>query len=725
MRHSQRVIRWISWATPVVLLACGNGKTPCVPASNCMVASVAGDFSCTMTPAPDGTACGDIKGPCGAPTCAKGVCKQQNVGASCVTPEGNCTLATGTCDSAGVCNSSPKPAGAACTADGGGCLSDQGNCDGNGTCTPNLKPVGSLCAGSCALSACDAQGACIAPATCNVHPSSCPAGSGCNVGAGDCVSGICTSDGTCRPGLAQAGAPCSGESGCRYEGTCDGKGKCGGKPREAGMPCGYQGPCAAPECDGQGGCKVVPYASGTPCPTKLGACFLANGACDGSGKCVPSQLPAGAKCTFDNTWTDKYGGNVWQNGNPCLEGACSPSGVCQPKALVGAVCGKDDPCLVGGTCDASGLCSGSVQVGASCGGAPGKCKAMRCQADGSCQPAPLTGSACDTGDPCLTQGKCDASGACVGTVAVGASCGDSPEACHVRTCGKSGACETVVAVGATCKPLNPCRSGTCASDGTCQAGAVLPGAPCPTGDPCKSGTCDDTGDCKMLIQTGKKIPVDSNGNTCTCLADGICQKQCSKGEACGGLCGGPGTCDATGHCLTPAVAGQVCPDWVAFGTSACADSCTCNGKGGIDVALHPWGSACVSGSTCPPGGVCQGGWCSSLPAESWVCDDGNLCTQDSCASGTCKHKPVEWVTKCGGAGCSPSECAAGACKAGATNSLCVSDCDMNCSMLEDRPCRSCKADYAADGCPCLCSPTPDGTSCGVGLVCKTGQCILK
>jgi hypothetical protein len=121
---------------------------------------------------------------------------------------------------------------------------------------------------------------------------------------------------------------------------------------------------------------------------------------------------------------------------------------------------------------------------------------------------------------------------------------------------------------------------------------------------------------------------------------------------------------------------------------------------------------CDDANLCTTGDHCSGGKC--LPAAAPSCDDGNPCTTDSCQPGVgCIHTANAAPCEDGNVCTSPDKCSGGECVAGPP---------ANCS--DGNPCTedSCDAEagcaYAATSAAC-----EDGDVCTVGDSCSAGQCI--
>lgn len=150
--------------------------------------------------------------------------------------------------------------------------------------------------------------------------------------------------------------------------------------------------------------------------------------------------------------------------------------------------------------------------------------------------------------------------------------------CHEATC-ISGNCHTkAINQGLTCNSGNPCSGDATCYDGVC-LGFPLTGTSCPTGNVCASGTCS------------------------------------------------AGTC-----IITPLPYGTSCPTGNVCESGTCSDG-TCLG------APLPDGAICGASSIFCTVLECLNRTCTST---SITCDDGNICTLDSCdqANGLCTHIPL-------------------------------------------------------------------------------------
>ena len=167
---------------------------------------------------------------------------------------------------------------------------------------------------------------------------------------------------------------------------------------------------------------------------------------------------------------------------------------------------------------------------------------------------------------------------------------------------------------------------------------------CDDGNPCTTGVCALYAQCKYI----------PNGDDCeddnACTSDERCTggecvgeaKECDDGLVCtqdfcdeGGECGwapAPGECDDGTQCTQ----GDHCDGGACVGgvLKSCddANACTkdlCNATSGecTNEQLEE-GDLCEDGDFCSVGDSCQAGAC--VPGIPLNCDDGELCTDDSC-----------------------------------------------------------------------------------------------
>jgi len=225
-----------------------------------------------------------------------------------------------------------------------------------------------------------------------------------------------------------------------------------------------------------------------------------------------------------------------------------------------------------------------------------------------------------------------------------------------------------------------------------------------------------------------------DGNTCTTDAcdalAGTCNytnlpdlTSCSDGN----LCNGDEVCVAgVCHLGTP----LVCVD---------GNPCTnnlCDPASGCQFPNYPDLTPCADADQCNGTEFCLAGVCTpGLPA---VCNDNNVCTNDSCDPAIgCVFTPVPDATPCPDTdACNGAEtCVAGLCTPGlplVCNDLnaCTADtCDatLGCVFTANPPCddiNECTSDTCDALAGCVFTPVPDLTPCNGGLgTCTAGVCL--
>ena len=402
----------------------------------------------------------------------------------------------------------------------------------------------------------------------------------------------------------------------------------------------------------------------------------ANGIIDGDEQCETGPCCTN-KCELESADT------VCRESS---DGVCDPEEVCgeQTSALEaacpadvfaadGTECDDDLFCTADDVCTA-GECTGSgdpCDDGDSC--TTGTCNEQRNQCT---QENAADGTACDDGSLCTTGDVCEA-GECAGTAP---DC-DDDNPCTDDSCDE----ETGECVGtnntASCDDGVFCTIDDICVDGTCTGGAPNP---CGDDDVCTTDACNETED------------------TCThgAAADGIeCDDGlfCTVDDACAaGVCtgGGPNACSDDNTCTTDECMEQ---------NDSCKNQKVANGESCED------GSACTSGDTCD-NGVCTAG-------EPTVCDDDNLCTNDSCEeeSGGCVFDPNTIPCNDGffctiGDRCGDGECVGGTEPNCDDGNICTTD---SCDEEAD----SCAAAPVEDGLEC-----DDGVFCTIEDSCQAGTC---
>ncbi len=397
-------------------------------------------------------------------------------------------------------------------------------------------------------------------------------------------------------------------------------------------------------------------------------CTVANewGSCQGKRICAEqglsdcdAALPLEESCNgIDDDCDGEADEGTCDDANLCTEDACLGEDGCQHLSLDQGECMDGNPCTVADHCVA-GECVGS-QVACD-DDIP--CTDDSCDETGGCLfVANLLD--CDDGDPCTVADKCKAM-ECAG-YAVDCACQENGD-CGALEDGD--ACNGTLVCDTTKLPYQ------CVVDP-----ATLVVCPSPAGENafCQAASCDPvTGACSI-------VP-DHEGFACS---DG---DACTMGEIC-----------AEGECGNGAAVN--CNDG-----NPCTDD-ACDPNSGCQHVTNT--APCSDNDTCTVGDVCDDSLCVS--GEIADCNDGNLCTDDSCdvALG-CQH--VANVLECDdGDGCTLGDfCADGQCQKG-PNSV---QCD------DSNPC----TDEACDGLGgCTFQnnsiPCEDGNLCTFGDSCQGGEC---
>ena len=553
--------------------------------------------------------------------------------------------------------------------------------------------------------------------------------------------------GKCELDYVTVGSPCDADSDvCTAKDACDGKGQC---DKGAAVVCDDKNPCTNDSCDVKTGCVSV--ANTNACDADGNACTVndackenvcipgpakscddnepcTNDACDkATGQC--SNAPAVAKvCDDGNACTveDKCGKDegtglftclaggpkVCNDANPCTDDGCDSKSGCTTKNKAdGALCNDNNECTASDVCK-SALCQGApIDVAKSCDdGNP--CTIDKCDPKAGCQVTPKNSGECDDGNPCTNGDNCAAGKCAPGTNICGCNsdkdCANQedgnlcngtlycdkvkvPFTCKVKPatvvkCDASfdGFCQTNL-----CDPkagkcglqkkndATPCNAddSVCSTNDACKDGLCKAGTPlnCDDGNPCTADSCDAKAGCKTTNQGG------------TCNAD---DDACTVNDFC-----------TDGVCKVGKV--KSCDD----GQDCTQDSC---GKADGKCEHKNLVKSCSDDNQCTKGDVCgedpKSKVYTCLSGAPVNCDDGNVCTNDTCdAKAGCKleidtktlHSCYTGPKGTEGVG----ECKAGkaGCKADGTLDACIDDVkpaakelcdgkDNNCNKITDEGC---------------------------------------
>ncbi|HIA02703.1 MAG TPA: hypothetical protein EYN66_12480 [Myxococcales bacterium] len=387
--------------------------------------------------------------------------------------------------------------------------------------------------------------------------------------------------------------------------------------------------CAGNTCDPKSGaCIIVAQVNGTAC-NDLNACTQSDSCV--SGKCVSG---GSINCNDNNVCTidtcNPESGCTYKNkptDSPCSDGdACSEMDYCDLGVCVGSELEDDCECENDSDCfwlNDDNVCNGALQ-----------CSKGLCIIDPSTViSCPAPGGPCKESGCNPNTGQCSENNAPIGTV-----CDDANACTWKDACQKDGACK---GQDQACTDNNPCTVDDCDPKNGCvfsAAGneqACDDANPCSKADKCQSGTC----------VSGTPI--------CECSIDADC-----NAFTVSDLCAATLKCQA-GICVTDATTAKVC-------TEAAPDSChaaaSCNPKSGECVfEALPDGTACHNGDQCTFGDSCSAGVCQAGPSVD--CDDGNLCTSNSCEpTKGCANTPNTEECNDGKACTANDQCKGGVCQ---------------------------------------------------------------
>ena len=690
------------------------------------------DNACTVNDACINTVCKagtpkvcDDKNPCTGDKCdpKTGACSFTNLKVACddatkctsndLCANGKCAGTPVSCDDNNPCtdDSCDKTAGCANTANTASC-SDGNKCTDFDTCTASKcvgtpKVVAKDCVDDnpCTKDACDPTLGC----TFTAISGPCEDGDSCTK-ADSCVAG------KCKPGTSvcacKTNADCAKEEDgdlCNGTLVCD-KNTCVINPTTI-VTCDSSGDtsCQENQCTGKTGkCAVASVNEGKPCDAD-------GSVCTANDKCVAGKCAAGAtvSCDDKNVCTDDSCDKV----KGCLNGAntagcdadnnaCTVSDTCKDKTCLAGPkkpCDDKNACTVD-SCDAkTGDCiyNAVPQEGKACDADGSVCTANDFCKAGVCFAGPT--STCDDGNVCTDDG-CDK--------LTGCTAGPNTKACDAdgNACTQGDTCKAKSCVSGTLKvcddgkacTVDSCetKTGTCVFDSaTLQGkGCDADGSVCTVGDACAAGDC----------KAGAARACD-DGNSCT-------DDSCDKVKGCVNAADTAG-CDADGNACTvndtckakSCIAGplKTCDD----GTTCTVDSCDTKTAACTNNPLPQENKVCdADGSVCTVADSCKSGVCT--PGSVKVCDDSNVCTNDSC------DKSLGCINTANTAGCDADSnlcTVSDACKDKSCLAGPQKDCDdQNLCTVDscDTTSGTCKHDDKA----------MNGQTCAQGKKCKNGTC---
>ncbi len=789
-----RAPRWLCSlvALSLILSACGE-TSPTDGSSSTADTSAGGEDTSKDTGGEDTT------GDDASSDATTGEC---SVDADCegkITPKDDCHAAV--CDS-GTCKDMPKAAGAACD-DDKQCTSDD-VCDADGECNGKVDCPADLCnVGSCAN-----DGSCTQNAIPAAQQEGCDDGNACTendvCGFGSCngsaidVATKCDDDNSCtidacdpKTGCIHTpknkGDACNDGDACTDGDTCDDSGVCAAGVK---VKCDDGDQCTEDGCDKVKGCVYVAFQNGVTCDdndkcTEKDEC--ADGKCKGAlkpeaqapnsclivscdpptGKVATSSAADGKGCSDDDACTVndicangicKGKPLVCNDGNPCTIDKCDgKTGQCGAEAVKdGGVCDDGNKCTTKDAC-LNGKCEGESYVTSKQCDDSNSCTNDGCSPQSGCFHVPKDGGLCSDGDQCTELDKC-ISGKCQGAKK---QCDDNKPCTNDICDPKTGLCKHENFTG-PCSDGDACTSGDICTGAKCVGKVVI----CDDNNSCTQDICDTKTGCKYIPLKGGSPCDDGIGCTLNdqcdlgkCTGTNTCVKcqtdlECAKFDD-GNPCNGVARCNQT-------ALGNVCdidPKSIVICDAYSDPSCganICNSKSGkCELVKKQQGVPCVSGNKCLADPVCSvDGKCLG---KSKDCDDGEVCTIDSCdPTSGCKFAPKPDKEKCDdGNVCTVGEvCTKGVCQSEVNTCKCSTNIDCakwndtdlcngvftcNSGLCSVDPASVIKCDPSKDQCiENLCNkttgkcgniPTKDGTVCDDGSkctiqeVCTSGKCV--
>ena len=385
--------------------------------------------------------------------------------------------------------------------------------------------------------------------------------------------------------------------------------------------------------------------------------------------------------------------------SPCQAAICNTQdGTCMAGNLKnGTPCDDENPCTVESFCS-EGDCMGSGETACD---DQDPCTLDSCDFDAGCVHLSLDEGACDDGNPCTGEDACT-NGKCQG-VAIDCDCEvdadcmafDDDNLCNGFLRCQNGDClpddETVVVCPA---PMEACFLNMCNPEtGACEETPVVDGGACSDGDSCTTG--DSCADGKCVAGPNYVCDICTTDDDCSFLDEG-------------NKCFGTHVCDEGSCSIDPATV-PIAPEVTCY--DATCDPAT----GQFVIGKQPDGTWCNDENACTTLDNCVNGTCKGVATS---CDDGNVCTQDTCEPDSgCQALPLSDIPCDDNDACTDGDsCLDGECE-GAENVVC--DDSNPCTEDSCEPesgCLFASEPLEGEGCD-------DGDTCTEGDSCQEGLCV--
>ena len=571
-------------------------------------------------------------------------------------------------------------------------------------------------------------------------------GGQCVGAAAQCNDGNPCTDDSCDPTkgcvFAPNGLPCNDNNACTSNDTCNSAGQCQG----GAVGCNDNNPCTTDYCLPGTGCvnenNINTCNDGNACTVSdkcsVGVCKGINANCNDNNQCTTDTCnPAtgcvnsplvglcddGNACTLNDqcVGTSCVGGqavdcSVYETG-PCTKSYCTPAGGCTSAQNLqdGSACSDSNACT------SNDACLGGVCVGSTLSCNDGKpCTDDSCDPTSGCLNVPNT-KACDDNNPCTIGDVCK-TGACTPGAAKVCTDGNpcTNDSCDPQSTDPLKLC-VFVPIVIPCDDGNACTKNDACAAGVCKGAAVV----CNDGDVCTDDLCNPASGCYTILNDAscddnqpctsesKCIAGSCLGTKATdCNDNNVCtDDSCLSGVGCKyvnntGLCDDGKVCTEADKCASGTCGGtaKLCNDADPCTSDACVEPTGCKFTG---IS----GTVCTDNNQCTQTDVCQSGTC--VGGNPKTCDDGKVCTTDSCDPATgCKF--VNNTLPCDdGNPCTTTDvCGSG---------VCVGSGGLNCD--DGNPCTTDSCSVAG-GCSYSNNTLPcnDNNACTQSDKCKNGSC---